>query len=129
MALLSVNLRGFCHHPDDFLIRSMHADPGQPAEIGNGVFNSFDDQAVSRVELLSVPEHFISENPRLHCRCNLGGAGGFGPVAHNAGGNGQGVDDGVGDIPLISAQQIGDSGPGARSCTDRPTVCGQPSDA
>src|SRR5699024_6961672 len=60
---------------------------------------------------------------------NLAGAGGLGAVADDTGGNGQGVDDGVGGLTAPTAQQAGDARPGAGPGAHGAAVGGEAADA
>ena len=78
--------------------------------------------------------HGKAQDPRVHGRGNLGGAGGLGPVAHNARVHRQSVDNGVGHILeqslgiLVPAVEPGNARPAAAAGADGPAVGGKPAD-
>ena len=112
------------HDPDDLLVRLSHADPSQPADIGNGVLHPFGDNALSAVKLLAVFVHVKSKNAGVYSGCDFGRTGRFGSVTDNSRHNGQGIDNGVGNFFESPAMEPGDSGTGTHPGTDGTAVCG-----
>ncbi|MPM69230.1 hypothetical protein SDC9_116174 [bioreactor metagenome] len=88
-ALGSVRLR---HDFDDFPVGLAHSIRAEAADIAQRVFDSFGDQSLTAVELLSHHKHLPAKDTRIHRQGDLGRAGGFGAVADNTGSNRQGVD-------------------------------------
>ena len=95
------------HHFDDLFIRLLHALAAQTAEALDGVLHALFHQAVAAVELLALAVHLMSEEACLHSHGDLGRAGGLGAVAHDAAGDGQGIDQGVGDLFHAAAMEEG----------------------
>ena len=107
----------------------LHALAAQTAEALDGVLHALFHKAVAAVELLALAVHLMSEEACLHCHGDFCRAGGLGTVAHDAAGDGQGVDDGVGDLLHAAAMEEGDTRTGRRAGADGAAVGGKSSNA
>ena len=110
------------HELDDLFVGADHADASQLTDVLDRVFHALDDDAVAAHKFLAVEEHLVAEYAGVNAGGDLGGAGGFGSVADDAGDDGQGIDDGMDDIAVGAAVEIGDTGSGSRPGTDGAAV-------
>lgn len=78
------------------------------------------EDAVAAVKLLAPLVHPVAQHPGVNGGCDFSGAGGLGPIADHAGDNRQGVDDGMDNLLVAAAVQIGDSRPAAAPALTAP---------
>ena len=85
--------------------------------------------AVAAVELAIVHLHLHSQQTGLHGGGDFGRAAGLCAVTDHAGVDCDGIDDGVGDLAVAPAVQVGDAGARAAASTGRAAIGGQAADA
>ena len=95
----------------------------------NGGLDSSGDDSVSRIEFLPVQIHVVSQDSRIHGRCDFGRAGSLGTVTDDTGHDGQRIDHGVNHFLVTAAAKISDSRTRCRSGTHRTAVCGESADS
>lgn len=117
------------HDLNDFLVGLPHAHGAQAADVADGVFHALGQDPVAAPELLAPAEHLVAQDARVHSGSDFRCAGGLGTVADDAGIDGQGVDQGMGDAAGVAALEVGDAAARAAARADGAAVGGQPADA
>ena len=110
------------HDSDNLLVCLPHAVLSKAADIPDRVLHSLGHDTVTAVELLAVAVHVPAQNAGIHGGGNLGGAGSLGAVTDNAGGNCNGIYQGMGNFLKAASGQVGDPGTGAGAGADGSAV-------